>query len=62
MTLLWGTNKHRSYVLLAAGINYIAIVAVLGWATSDILFLALGIAAFSGSYRYWHLAKQPSQH
>ena len=62
ITLLWGTNKHRSYVLLAAGVNYIAIVAILGWATSDILFLALGVAALSGSYRYWHLAKEPSHH
>lgn len=54
--LLWGTNRHSSYVLLAAGIEYIAIVVISGWATSDVLFLALGVAALSGSYRHWRRA------
>lgn len=56
-TLLWGTNRHSSYVLLAAGIDYTAIVLIYGWAVSDILFLILGLAAFAGSYRYWKLAR-----
>jgi hypothetical protein len=56
-TLLWGTARQTSYALLAAGIDYIAIVLIYGWAVSDIPFLILGLAAFAGSYRYWRLAR-----
>lgn len=56
-TLLWGTDRQTSYVLLAAGIDYIAIVLVSGWGGGDILFLILGLAAFGGSYRYWKLTR-----